>query len=135
MLQKKMSAISGLNQIIFRKGTKATKDKLETALAKAGKEDFHEVKKESATIQPPIQTKNVKSELANQLAEYIKSYVTGGKSDLNVALRMANRTGILINDLSLTKILEQSYKGKETFKIIVETHNFMSAENRATFLS
>ena len=61
--------------------------------------------------------------------------MTGGKSDLNVALRMANRAGILINDLSLTKILEQSYKGKETFKIIVETHNFMSAESRATFLS
>ena len=45
-----MSAISGLNTIISKKGTKATKDILATALAKAGKEDFHEVKKESATI-------------------------------------------------------------------------------------
>ena len=30
------------------------KDKLETALAIAGKEDFHEAKKEIAIIQPPV---------------------------------------------------------------------------------
>ena len=101
MISKKMSAIANLGTIIVKKGMKSTKDSLLGALMKAGKEDFLEAKKE-----PPVQTKHVRSELANQLAEFIKNFLTGGKTDLNVAYRMANRTGILINDISLTRSLE-----------------------------
>lgn len=31
---------------------------------------------------------------------------------------MANRTGMLINDVSIPKLLEQSLKAKERFKLI-----------------
>ena len=37
---------------------------------------------------------------------------------------MANRTGILINDINLPKYLEASYRHKERFKTLVETQTF-----------
>ena len=80
--------------------------------------------------QTPVSTKSVNTYIANKLALFIKNFVTGRKVDLNIAIRMANRTGVLINDINLTRLLEISYKTKERFKTIVENHSFEhSSEN------
>ena len=50
MLQKKISTVHGFNAMINKRGTKGLKDSLETALVKAGIEDFREVKKETVSI-------------------------------------------------------------------------------------
>ena len=37
---------------------------------------------------------------------------------------MANRTGMLINDIQIFRLLEISLKSKERFKLIVDTQSF-----------
>ena len=81
-----------------------------------------------------MSTKNVKIDISNKLAEYIKQFVTGGKVDLNIAVRMANRSGILINDINLTRLLETSYKTKESFKLLVDSHTFQNPDDNAGIL-
>ena len=72
----------------------------------------------------------------NKLAAFIKNFVTGGKTDLNIAISMANRTGIIINDINLIRYLEVSRKTKERFKTLVETHTFNQSKeshNKSAF--
>ena len=76
----------------------------------------------------------MKKDLANQLADVIKEFLKNhGNRELSVALTMANRTGILIND-SVIKSIEQSLKSKERYKLIVESHTFDLPEDAPNIL-
>ena len=44
--------------------------------------------------------------------------------DFNVAKLMANRTGMIINDIQISKLLENSMKSKERYKLILESRTF-----------
>ena len=42
---------------------------------------------------------------------------------------MANRTGMLINDIQISRMLEISLKSKERFKLIVDTQSFDQSDD------
>lgn len=65
----------------------------------------------------------MKTEVLNQLQEFIRDYLTDNK-DLNVAKLMANRTGMIINDIQINKILAESPKAKERYILILESSTF-----------
>ena len=67
--------------------------------------------------------KNVKHDIVTQLTEHITEFMTEQK-DVNTAISMANKTGVLINDVQLSKLLEFSIKAKERFKQIIEISSF-----------
>ena len=56
-------------------------------------------------------------EMLNQLQQHVSDYIRDYR-DLPGALRMATRTGIIIADIQLPRILELSIKAKERFKLI-----------------
>ena len=58
-----------------------------------------------------------KMEMLNQLQQHVSDYIRDYR-DLPGALRMATRTGIIIADIQLPRILELSIKAKERFKLI-----------------
>ena len=68
-------------------------------------------------------SKNQKTEVANQLQEMIREYFMDNK-DLNVAKLMANRTGMIINDIQVPKLLADSSKAKERYILILESSTF-----------
>ena len=57
------------------------------------------------------------------MAEYIKEYLFDFK-DLELAIIMANRTGMIINDIKISRMLESSIKAKERFKLIYDAQTF-----------
>ena len=67
--------------------------------------------------------KNAKAEIANQLQEYIRDYLRDHK-DLLVAKLMAHRSGMIINDIQIGKILSDSSKAKERYILILESSTF-----------
>ena len=67
--------------------------------------------------------KNQKAEVANQLEEMIKDYFLDSK-DLVTAKLMANRTGMIINDIQVPKLLADSTKAKERYILILESSTF-----------
>lgn len=68
-------------------------------------------------------SKNQKAEVANQLQEMIREYFMDNK-DLNLARLMANRTGMIINDIQVPKLLADSTKAKERYILILESSTF-----------
>ena len=62
------------------------------------------------------------NKLANAYSEYIKTFIRETR-DSTVAIRMSNRIGILINEASIPKFLEENRITKERFKAIIENPN------------
>ena len=67
--------------------------------------------------------KNQKAEVANQLQDMIREYFMDNK-DLGLAKLMANRTGMIINDIQVPKLLADSTKAKERYILILESSTF-----------
>ena len=67
--------------------------------------------------------KNVKAEVAIQLQEMIRDYFVDNR-DLALAKLMANRTGMIINDIQVSKLLADSTKAKERYILILESSTF-----------
>ena len=63
------------------------------------------------------------AQLTNQFQQYLKEYLTEHK-DLDTALAMANRAGMLMNDIQIGKLLELSHRARERFKLIIDTQSF-----------
>ena len=68
--------------------------------------------------------KSVKNELAhNMLADHMRDYLRDSKN-FKEALSMVKKTGFLINELQIPKLLENSNVTKERFKLIYDTQSF-----------
>ena len=61
--------------------------------------------------------------MANQLQEMIRDYFMDNR-DLALAKLMANRTGMIINDIQVSKLLADSTKAKERYILILESSTF-----------
>jgi len=48
--------------------------------------------------------------------------------DVQGALRMANRTGIIINDTQVSRLMETSIRAKERFKQLQDIQSFDASE-------
>ena len=57
------------------------------------------------------------------LTDHIRDYLRDSKN-FKEALSMANKSGLLINDFQLPKVLENSMASKERFKLIYDTQSF-----------
>lgn len=100
-----------------QKRDKIIADKNNTGTGSQTLTDQVSSKKESSAY------KNVKTEVANQLSDFIREYLIDSK-DLSVAKLMANRSGMIINDIQICKLLDSSTNSKERYKLIQEFSTF-----------
>ena len=89
-----MNALQAFTPLITKPGKKTTAGVIDSALGKAGRYEFED--NYGSNTSPG--KKDEKKQLAIQLDIYIREYMRSNKN-VNVALIMANRMGILVNDV------------------------------------